>query len=90
MSYLHSFGVNAEQRLKRTRFKHHDTRDLICPLVGFVPIYAMSSLRMFGTPNRSMSRLSKSWNPSNLLRRRLSLSMYLFLRSLTVSLEEMA
>lgn len=40
MSYLHSFGVNAEQRLRRTRFKHHDTRDLTFAPGWLVPIYA--------------------------------------------------
>lgn len=40
MSYLHSFGVNAEQRLKRTRFRKHDTRDLTFAPGWLVPIYA--------------------------------------------------
>lgn len=40
MSFLHQFGVNAEQRLKRTRFKHHDTRDLTFAPGWLVPIYA--------------------------------------------------
>lgn len=40
MSYIHSFGVNAEQRLKRTRFKHHDTRDLTFAPGWLVPIYS--------------------------------------------------
>lgn len=40
MSFLHSFGVNAEQRLKRTRFKHHDTRDLTFAPGWLVPVYA--------------------------------------------------
>lgn len=40
MSILHSFGVNAEQRLRRTRFKHHDTRDLTFAPGWLVPIYS--------------------------------------------------
>lgn len=40
MSFVHSFGVNAETRLKRTRFKHHDTRDLTFAPGWLVPIYS--------------------------------------------------
>lgn len=38
-SFLKSFGVNAMERLKRTRFKHHDTRDLTLAPGWLVPVY---------------------------------------------------
>lgn len=38
-SFIKSFGVNAMERLKRTRFKHHDTRDLTLAPGWLVPVY---------------------------------------------------
>lgn len=38
-SFLKSFGVNAMERLRRTRFKHHDTRDLTLAPGWLVPVY---------------------------------------------------